>query len=266
MVQDGPAKRKKKFCRLRFFPSSPGISPVRSPHICRGDRIGLQKRGDVQMNIHVVRPGDTVTSIAAQYGVDARRLAADNDVGADGALAVGQTLVVRFPETVHVIRPGETLFSLAAAYGTTVRRLWQNNWSLGGESALQPGQTLVIAYADAPPAEAVLSGYAYPSIAPALQQQLDELPPLRKEEIIESVEIAVKYAGYITRERTIADKLQRLEHIPLRGRVDYNTIHTISTEARQKLTRIDPETIGQAARIPGISPNDVNILLVLLGR
>ncbi len=104
------------------------------------------------------------------------------------------------------------------------------------------------------------------SIAPALQQQLDELPPLRKEEIIESVEIAVKYAGYIARERMIADKLQRLEHIPLRGRVDYNSIHTISTEARQKLTRIDPETIGQAARIPGISPNDVNILLVLLGR
>ena len=104
------------------------------------------------------------------------------------------------------------------------------------------------------------------SIVPALQQQLDELPPLRKEEIIESVEIAVKYAGYIARERAIADKLQRLEYIPLRGKVDYNAIHTLSTEARQKLTRIDPETIGQAARIPGISPNDINILLLLLGR
>ena len=104
------------------------------------------------------------------------------------------------------------------------------------------------------------------AIIPTLQQQLNELPPLRKEEIIESVEIAIKYAGYIARERAIADKLQRLEHIPLRGKVDYNAIHTLSTEARQKLTRIDPETIGQAARIPGISPNDINVLLLLLGR
>ena len=103
------------------------------------------------------------------------------------------------------------------------------------------------------------------AIIPTLQQQLNELPPLRKEEIIESVEIAIKYAGYIARERAIADKLQRLEHIPLRGKVDYNAIHTLSTEARQKLTRIDPETIGQAARIPGISPNDINVLLLLLG-
>ncbi|WP_418725298.1 glycosyl hydrolase family 18 protein [Dysosmobacter sp.] len=128
------------------------------------------------MNIHVVRPGDTVTSIAAQYGVDARRLAADNDVGADGALAVGQTLVVRFPETVHVIRPGETLFSLAAAYGTTVRRLWQNNWPLGGGTDLRPGETLVISYFGQPLRSALFSGYAYPTIDPPLLAS--ELPYL----------------------------------------------------------------------------------------
>lgn len=112
----------------------------------------------------------------AQYGVDARRLAADNDVGADGALAVGQTLVVRFPETVHVIRPGETLFSLAAAYGTTVRRLWQNNWPLGGGTDLRPGETLVISYFGQPFRSALFSGYAYPTIDPPLLAS--ELPYL----------------------------------------------------------------------------------------
>ena len=126
------------------------------------------------MTIHVVQSGDTVTSIAAQYGVDARRLAADNGVGADGALAVGQTLVVRFPETVHMIRPGETLFSLAAAYGTTVRRLWQNNWPLGGGTDLRPGETLVISYFAQPVRSALFSGYAYPYIDPALL--VSELP------------------------------------------------------------------------------------------
>ena len=100
---------------------------------------------------------------------------------------------------------------------------------------------------------------------PALKAKIDEIAS-RKEEITESVEIILKYAGYIEREKLIADKLQRLEHIALRGRIDYNAIHTLSTEARQKLTKIDPETIGQASRIPGISPSDVNILLVLLGR
>ena len=100
---------------------------------------------------------------------------------------------------------------------------------------------------------------------PAFKRMLDKIDD-RKEETVEAAEIDIKYAGYIARERAIADKLQRLEHIPLRGKVDYNAIHTLSTEARQKLTRIDPETIGQAARIPGISPNDINVLLLLLGR
>jgi len=100
---------------------------------------------------------------------------------------------------------------------------------------------------------------------PALKEKLDEIK-IRKEEVVESVEVVLKYAGYIEREKLIAEKLQRLEHIQLKGKIDYNSIHTLSTEARQKLTKINPETIGQASRIPGISPSDVNILLVLLGR
>jgi tRNA uridine 5-carboxymethylaminomethyl modification enzyme len=100
---------------------------------------------------------------------------------------------------------------------------------------------------------------------PALQKKIDEIA-VRKEEIIEATEVILKYEGYIEREKQIAAKLQRLEHIALRGRIDYNSVQSLSTEARQKLTKIDPETIGQASRIPGISPSDVNVLLVLLGR
>lgn len=100
---------------------------------------------------------------------------------------------------------------------------------------------------------------------PALHKKL-ELLGQRKEEIIEAAEVIVKYEGYIEREKMIADKLQRLEHIPLKGRVEYEKILSLSTEARQKLIKIDPETIGHASRIPGISPSDVNVLLVLLGR
>jgi tRNA uridine 5-carboxymethylaminomethyl modification enzyme len=103
------------------------------------------------------------------------------------------------------------------------------------------------------------------SAVPALQAKIDAIPK-RKEEITESAEVIIKYAGYIEREKLIAEKLQRLEHIPLHGRVDYNSIQSLSTEARQKLIKIDPETIGHASRIPGISPSDVNVLLVLLGR
>lgn len=100
---------------------------------------------------------------------------------------------------------------------------------------------------------------------PVLQKKIDEITS-RKEEIVESVEVLLKYQGYIEREKLIAEKLQRLEHIIIRGRIDYNSLQSLSTEARQKLTKIDPETIGQASRIPGISPSDVNIMLVLLGR
>ncbi len=88
----------------------------------------------------------------------------------------------------------------------------------------------------------------------------------RYKEILESVEIMVKYEGYINRERSLAEKMERLEHIDIKGRFDYNEILSLSTEARQKLTRINPETIGQASRIPGVSPADINVLLILLGR
>ncbi|MDL2221191.1 tRNA uridine-5-carboxymethylaminomethyl(34) synthesis enzyme MnmG [Parabacteroides sp. OttesenSCG-928-N08] len=104
------------------------------------------------------------------------------------------------------------------------------------------------------------------TFVPALQKELDKVPTARKEEIIEAAEILIKYSGYIKRERIIADKINRLENIHIKGKFDYNSIQSLSTEARQKLTRIDPETIAQASRIPGISPSDINILLVLSGR
>ena len=88
----------------------------------------------------------------------------------------------------------------------------------------------------------------------------------RRDEIIEAAEVLMKYEGYIKREQLIADKLRRLEGVKIRGKLDYSTIKALSTEARQKLKKIDPETVGQASRIPGISPADVNILLLLMGR
>ena len=103
-------------------------------------------------------------------------------------------------------------------------------------------------------------------LVPSFRQVLDKLPESRKEEIIEAAEIRIKYDGYIRREQLIADKINRLEHIKIKGKIVYNDIQSLSTEARQKLTKIDPDTIAQASRIPGISPSDINILLVLLGR
>lgn len=100
---------------------------------------------------------------------------------------------------------------------------------------------------------------------PALAEYLNKLGK-RKEEIMEAAEVIVKYQGYIERERLIAEKILRLENINLRGKIDYETIQSLSTEARHKLMKIDPETIGQASRVPGISPSDINVLLVLLGR
>ena len=100
---------------------------------------------------------------------------------------------------------------------------------------------------------------------PAFNRELDKITN-RKEEIIEAAEILIKYEGYIYRERIIADKLARLEAIKIKGRFDYDSIQSLSTEARQKLTKIDPETIAQASRIPGVSPSDINVLLVLSGR
>ena len=99
----------------------------------------------------------------------------------------------------------------------------------------------------------------------AFKQELDKVTE-RKEEIIEAAEVLIKYQGYIDRERMIADKIHRLEAIRIKGKFDYNSLNSLSTEARQKLIKIDPETLAQASRIPGISPSDINVLLVLLGR
>ena len=88
----------------------------------------------------------------------------------------------------------------------------------------------------------------------------------RQAEIVEAAEILIKYKGYIERERLVADKMHRLEDIHIKGHFNYNELHEISTEGRQKLTRINPETLGQAARIPGVSPSDINVLLVLMKR
>ncbi len=101
---------------------------------------------------------------------------------------------------------------------------------------------------------------------PELQAQIDTLEADRRHEIVEAAEIAIKYRGYIERETLIADRVARLDNVTLKGKFDYSQIRQISTEARQKLQAIDPDTVGQASRIPGVSPSDINILLVLLGR
>ena len=100
---------------------------------------------------------------------------------------------------------------------------------------------------------------------PTFASELDKITD-RREETIEAAEIKIKYAGYIDRERMIADRNSRLESIKIKGKFDYSSINALSTEARQKLIKIDPETIGQASRIPGISPSDINVLLVMSGR
>jgi tRNA uridine 5-carboxymethylaminomethyl modification enzyme mnmG len=93
-----------------------------------------------------------------------------------------------------------------------------------------------------------------------------ELLDTDRDETIEAAEVLIKYDGYIARERQLADKMQRLEDLKIRGRFDYNALTQLSTEARQKLSAIDPETLAQASRIPGVSPSDISVLLVLMGR
>lgn len=100
----------------------------------------------------------------------------------------------------------------------------------------------------------------------ALNAEIDKTEPERKEEIVEAAEILMKYSGYISRERLIADKMKRLEDIRIKGRFDYNSLQSLSTECRQKLIKHDPETLAEASRIPGVSPSDINVLLVLLNR
>lgn len=108
-----------------------------------------------------------------------------------------------------------------------------------------------------------LTGLA--EIVPELKEAINA-PINRKEEIIEATEIKMKYSGYIEREKMVADKMHRLENIIIKGKFDYNNMQQLSTEARQKLEKIDPDTLAQASRIPGVSPSDINVMLVLLGR
>lgn len=101
---------------------------------------------------------------------------------------------------------------------------------------------------------------------PEVQESIGLIEQDRREEIVEAAQISIKYRGYIEREQNIAERVARLDNVTLKGKFDYAQIHQLSTEARQKLQAIDPETVGQASRIPGVSPSDINILLVLLGR
>ena len=103
------------------------------------------------------------------------------------------------------------------------------------------------------------------TLIPTLSDKLNSIKD-RREEIIEAAEVRMKYSGYIRREKEIAEKIQRLENIRIKGRFHYEDIKSLSTEARQKLTKIDPETMAQASRIPGVSPSDINVLLVMMNR
>ena len=102
-------------------------------------------------------------------------------------------------------------------------------------------------------------------LVPTLKEKLNQTPN-RKEEIAEAAEIKMKYKGYIERERMVAEKMHRLENIRIKGHFDYENMQSLSTEARQKLRAINPETLAQASRIPGVSPSDINVMLVMMGR
>lgn len=102
-------------------------------------------------------------------------------------------------------------------------------------------------------------------LVPELKAKLESIDE-RKEEIVEATEIRIKYKGYIEREKMVAEKMHRLENIKIKGRFDYSEMQQLSTEARQKLAAINPETLAQASRISGVSPSDINVMLVLLGR
>ena len=117
------------------------------------------------MEIHVVQAGETLYSIAGRYGIGVPLLEELNGVSGDGALAVGQTLVIRRPATFHIVQPGQTLTGIAGQYGVTLRQLYRRNFGLGGNPAIQPGQALVIAYQDQPAAATHTNGYAYPFIS-----------------------------------------------------------------------------------------------------
>lgn len=116
------------------------------------------------MEIHVVQPGQTLYAIAGQYGVDPELLRTANGIPEDGALAVGQTLVVQQVRTFHIVQPGQTLSGIARSYGMSLRALYRNNYQLGGNPNIQPGQKLVIAYDGQKLGSTYTNGYAYPFI------------------------------------------------------------------------------------------------------
>ena len=111
-----------------------------------------------------------------------------------------------------------------------------------------------------------LSIFDFVDLLPSLNKLFGEINISLRQEVFESAEILLKYAGYIDRESIVAEKLSRLENVLISDKFNYELIESLSTEARQKLDRVKPKTIGQAARIPGVSPSDINVLLVLLGR
>lgn len=116
------------------------------------------------MVIHIVAAGDTLWSVAAEYGVPMSRITDDNGLGPDGILIPGQALVIRFPETVHTVQSGDSLSSIARQYGVSRRTLYQNNPSLARRETIWPGETLVITYRQEPGPEIGANGYAYPFI------------------------------------------------------------------------------------------------------
>lgn len=117
------------------------------------------------MEIHVVRAGETLFGIAGQYGIGLELLRTLNGTPPDDALAVGQTLVIRWPETFHIVQPGDTLAGIARQCDLTLRQLYRNNFELGGQPLIYPGQPLVIVYQDEPARSTYTNGYAYPFIS-----------------------------------------------------------------------------------------------------
>ncbi|MDC1105698.1 tRNA uridine-5-carboxymethylaminomethyl(34) synthesis enzyme MnmG [Prolixibacteraceae bacterium] len=144
----------------------------------------------------------------------------------------------------------------------SIKAKYINDWLVdNGTTALKQGCKLINLVL-----RPQLSIFKLIEVIPPLESLYLSLPENRRTEIFEAAEILMKYSGYIEREKAIADKLKRLEHINIFNKFDYDNIHMLSTEARQKLTKINPKTIGQASRISGVSPSDINVLLVLLGR
>ena len=172
------------------------------------------------MLIHVVKPGDTVYSIALEYGIPMSQLILDNGLETSSRLAVGQALVVQFPTQTHTVQPGETLASIAAAYQLPLRQLYRNNPILGGIPELYPGQTLVLAYDSTPEATLSVNGYAYPFIDPALLQS------------------AVPYLTYLTRQGGAAP-LMHLSTLTEEGGFSNELAHLALTQPAVQDTLVD---------------------------